>query len=191
MLKDILIKCSEILGRDDIKIELKKVNDVSEISSSHIQNDVAKLISFFNFTVNSICEQYLELTSIDKIKSNSERKIFYHDFFHFPIKILKVSDDGTNFTQFQVFTNYLIAKYPNRFYQITYKYVPEAILDINSEVMLPVKINHRIICYGIVSEFYASKGEYNQSEYWRNRFLYEIYKIKIHKERRVRSTFYR
>ena len=80
MLKDIIIKCANILGRADIMDTLGRVNDLDSVEDTYIQADISKLISYFNFTVNSICEQYLELTDLDRVMANNEGKIFYHNF---------------------------------------------------------------------------------------------------------------
>ena len=55
--------------------------------------------------------------------------------------------------------------------------------------MLPKTIIKKVICYGIVSEAFACKNLFNESEFWKNKFLFEIFKLKTQKERRVKSTF--
>ena len=40
------------------------------------------------------------------------------------------------------------------------------------------------ICKGL-----ASKEKFTESEFWKNKFLYEIFKLKTKKERRIKSTF--
>lgn len=189
MLKDILIKCAEILGRDDIVSTLNSTDVLDSVQDAYIQQDISKLISYFNFTVNSICEHYLELKDVDRVKSNHEGKIFYHDFHHYPIKINQVCDQNKTPIHFQVYTNFIVTRNPNKLHYVTYRYVPKAILKLDDEVILPLKINDNVICFGVVSEFLASKGQYNQSQYWKDKFLLEVYKLKVYRERRYKSTF--
>jgi len=189
MLKKTLIKCSQLIGRDDIILTLKDVNDADEIENSSIKNDVTRLINFYNFIVNSICENYLDLTYTESLSSDFERKIFYHDFYYYPIKIIEIADKNFGHRPFQIKSNFIITNEPNKIYNITYKYVPNAITKLSDCSSLTKTINDNIICFGIASEFLASKGQYNQSEYWKNKFLFEIFKIKTHKERLLKSTF--
>ena len=77
MLKHLLIKTAEIINRNDIISCLKTTNSIDEISDSSLQNEVCKLKNFYNFTVSSIYENYLDLTYTEKVKSDSEKKIHY------------------------------------------------------------------------------------------------------------------
>ena len=191
MLKDILVKCANILGRDDIVSVLNSTDNLDSVEDTHLQADISKLISYLNFTVNTICEHYLELTDIDKVKSNSEGKIFYHNFHHYPIKIIQVKDEKKFPTVYQVFTNFIVTDRPNRLFYVSYRYVPKLVLKLDEDITLPLKINENVICYGVVSEFLASKRKYNQSVYWKDRFMLEVYKLKVYRERRLKSTFCR
>ena len=191
MLKDILVKCANILGRDDIVSVLNSTDNLDSVEDTRLQADISKLISYLNFTVNTICEHYLELTDIDKVKSNSEGKIFYHNFHHYPIKIIQVKDEKKFPTVYQVFTNFIVTDRPNRLFYVSYRYVPKLVLKLDEDITLPLKINENVICYGVVSEFLASKRKYNQSVYWKDRFMLEVYKLKVYRERRLKSTFCR
>ena len=60
MLKDILIKSAELLNRDDIINELtNKPNNLNPA----IQNDICRLISYYNYTVKTLCEKYFHSRS--------------------------------------------------------------------------------------------------------------------------------
>lgn len=189
MLKNILIKCSELIGRDDIISAIKNIDDADNIENVSLKNDVVKLISFYNYVTNNVYENYLDLNFSENVKSDFERKIYYHDLYYYPIKIIELSDNQFEYLSFKSKPNYIEVNEPNKIYTVKYKYVPDAIENLNDKVFLPKAISRNIICFGMASEFLASKGQYNQSEFWKNKFLYEIFKIKTHKERHLKSTF--
>ena len=83
----------------------------------------------------------------------------------------------------------LILLFQSTEYCIEYDYIPNELTDLTDEVQLPVYLNQKVICYGVVSEFLASKDQFDKSEFWKNKFLYEVFKIRIKKERRLRPTF--
>ena len=75
MLKNILIKCLNLIGREDIILELEKYDSVNEIESADIKNEVIKLINTYNFVVSAIFENYIELCVTEKVMSYSQSKI--------------------------------------------------------------------------------------------------------------------
>ena len=189
MLKDILIKCSEILNRADITHALKSSNSIDDISNQQTQNDVIKLISFYNFVTISIFQSYIDLINTDTVVSDSSNKIYYYNLTFNPIEIISILDENNSHMSANVFSGYILTNSANKTYKVTYRYLPTEIKNFNSELNLPKIINKKIICYGIVSEFFASKNMFAESEFWKNKFMFEIFKAKTHKERRVKSTF--
>lgn len=188
-MKDILIKCSEILNRSDITKVLKSVDSVDNISDSNIQDEVIKLIGYFNFVTHSIYQNYINLTRTETLKSDENNKIHYYNFSYNPIKIVSAFDENHNRLCATVLSGYILTNSANKTYNITYNYIPDEAKDLNSDVFLPKQLSKRIICYGIVSEFYACKNMFTESEFWKSKFLFEIFKLKTQKERRLKSTF--
>ena len=74
-------------------------------------------------------------------------------------------------------------------YEITYKYLPDSIKNLNDKITLPKGVTIKAICYGIASEFLASKNQINQAEYWNNKFMLEIFKSKTSKARKLKLSF--
>ena len=58
MLKEILIKTAELINRDDIIAELK--NDMQGTSAS-INNDIYRLISYYNYVLETLCDNYFNI----------------------------------------------------------------------------------------------------------------------------------
>ena len=189
MFKDILMKCSDLAGRPDISQTIKSCSSVDEIDNPQIQNEVIKLIAYFNFTVSSIFQSYIDLFFTDTIASDENNKIYFYNFTFNPIQIMSVVDEKLNISSAKIYSGYVLTNSPNKIYKITYKHLPCEIKDLNSDLNFPKILNKKIICYGVVSEYFASKNMFSESNFWRNRFMYEIFKAKTHKERRVKSTF--
>lgn len=189
MIKEILIKSCEILNRNDIVQSLKNVSKIENISNEQIQSDVYKLLSYYNFVVSSIFQNYFELRFTDTLVSDEYNKIQYYNLSFEPLKILSIYDERHNPLSARVFSGYILTNSANKTYKITYTHLPEDIKDIDSENEIPKLINKKIICYGIVSEYLASKNLFNESDFWKNKFMYEIFRLKTHKERKWKSTF--
>ena len=71
MLKDILLTTAELINRDDLIEGLNGNNN-----SQSIQNDILRLISYFNYTMETLCENYFNLSNKQKISSDSKKQIY-------------------------------------------------------------------------------------------------------------------
>ena len=189
MLKKILIKCTQFLGRDDLSDTLNNIDDVDQIENSNVQNDILRLINFFNYTTNYICENYLDLSFSETFKTDSEGKIYFYNFYFSPVRILNVVSKSGKRVVFEITPSYMALKSANSEFFVTYKYTPNECLKLTDKPELPPDFNVEIICYGVVSEFLAAKGQYAESEFWKKKFLNRLFRSKIHKERRLKSTF--
>ncbi len=189
MFKDLLIKCCNFIGREDIVCELKSAEKLDDILNNNIKNDVINLFSYYNYVVCSVFENYLNLSFTEKVTSNSNSIIEYFVLSHRAIEILKLEDENFINQNFIVKTNFIVTPNPNKNYFLTYRYTPDLVKDLTENIILPKNLNEKILCYGIASEFLASKGKFEESEYFNDKFLYEIFKIKTQKERRLKSTF--
>ena len=185
MLKDVLIKTAELINRDDIREELKSQ---TPSNSTSIQNDIYRLISYYNYTVEKLCENYFNIKHTQFIYSDKNRKINYLNFTFEPIKILSVSKNGRPLF-FSEYSKYLTVPEANVCYEITYKYLPDTIKNLNDNITLPKGVTIKTICYGMASEFLASKNQITQAEYWNNKFMLEIFKSKTSKDRKIKQTF--
>lgn len=189
MLKQILIKCSELINRDDISSILKNHSSINEIENQALQSDVIKMITYYNFVVENIYENYLKAYNIETLVSDENNQIDYSNFKFKPIKILDVKSTLNQSTAHSIHSKYILTNLPNTEFIIHYQYTPNEADDLSDEVFLPLNLNARIIIYGIASEFLASKDQFEKSEFWKDKFLYEIFKTKIKKERRLKSNF--
>ena len=191
MIKQLLKKCAELINRDDILDSLKTTDSVDDISNTTIQNDIIRLISYFNFVVSNIFENYINLTETESLVSDENNRIYFSLFKKKPIKIISVKNPSNTNTHYSLHASFINTNSPNTEFNVTYNFVPSEAKDLNDEFEIPYNLNTKIICYGIVSEFLASKDQFEKSEFWKNKFLYEIFKLKTKKERRLKSTFNR
>ena len=189
MLKKILIKTAELINRDDIYSLLNKINSIDEISNQTISNDVNKMISYCNYILSDIFENYIYLNKSEELNSDENNRVYYSNFKSIPTKIISVKTLTNLSTLFLTNSTFITTNAPNQNYLINYNYLPNELKSFNDSLEIPINLNIKTICYGIASEFLASKDQFDKSEFWKNRYLYEIFKLKIKKERRVKSTF--
>lgn len=184
MLKDILLKTAQLIDRDDIIEELENPKN----SSPAIQNDIYRLISYFNYTNEILCENYFNISNEQTFLSDKNRTIYFQNFEFEPTKILKVlKNDKPVF--FSVYSKYLTVPEAKTKYNIIYKFTPERVLNLLDKVTLPHGVSEKLICFGMASEFLASKNQVSQAEYWNNKFMLEIFKSKTSQDRRLKQTF--
>ena len=189
MLKNVLIKCAEILNRNDMVKCLKTQTDVSKVLDETLQADLYRLINYFNFTTTTLFENYFDLSRAETLTSDSNNIIQYHSFSYTPVKILSIVDSLGNENAATVLSAHILTNKPKSKYKVTYCYIPKELNNLTDELEVFHERLLKVICYGVVSEFFACKNMYNQSEFWKNRFLFEIFKLKTKRERRLKSTF--
>ena len=186
MLKDILIKAAELINRDDIINDLRSTN---QSCSQATQNDILRLISYYNYTMEKICENYFVIKNSQNLYSDKNRKISFLNLTFEPLKIISVYRNQRP-VFFSEYSKYITVPESNSLYEIVYKYLPDQITDLNQKINLPLGVTKKILAYGIASEFLASKNQIDQAEYWNNKFMLEIFKSKTSKNRRLRKTFF-
>ncbi len=187
MLKNFLIQCAELLNRNDIIYELKIHSSVNEIKEQSIQNDILRLISFYNYINSSVFDKYLELIKTEIITTNSEGKIYFSMLSKTPIKIIKI--DNTYSLKFMTYPNYIVTNHTNKELKITYQYLPKEATNLSDNLFTDDKNIINTITYGVISEFLASKSLFNESEFWKNRFLYNLFNLKTNKNRFIKASF--
>lgn len=183
MLKDILLKTAQIINRDDL-IEALENNSNSQL----VNNDILRLISYYNYVIETLCESYFFVTKKQSITSDKNRKINYLNFSEEPTKILQVKKNASP-VFFSEYSKYILVPEPNTSYEITYNYILERKTNLTDQVSLPKGVSEKIICYGIASEFLASKNKFEDADYWNNKFMYEIFKSKASKNRIIKKTY--
>lgn len=189
MIKQVLIKCAELVNRDDILTALKNSDSIDDITNSSLQNEVTRLIKYYNFVIHNIYENYLQSEELETLTSDENNRIYFSNFKRTPVRILTVRTTTNQNTLYKIQSNFISTNAAFCNYDIEYYYTPNDIKDLNEEISVPYNLSKKTICYGIVSEFLASKDQFEKSEYWKNKFLYDLFKIKTKKERKIKLTF--
>ena len=188
MLKNILIKCAEILNRNDLVKCLKTQTNIDNVSDETLKSDLFRLVNYFNFVSNAIFEHYFNLTTSETVKSDATNIIHYHNLQFTPVKILDVYDAFGNHNVATVLTAHILTNNSKSNFTVVYAFLPKELKNLTDELQFSDKLS-KVICYGVVSEFFACKNMFDESEFWKNKFLLEIFKLKTKKERRLKSTF--
>ena len=188
MLKKTLIKCAQLLDRDDLIDELTNSNSINEITNKQIKTDIFKLITYYNFITKIVYEGYVDLVREDDFISGADRKIYFNNFLFKPIKIL-TAKSGEKDEYFQIFYDYVVVQKPNMKYKIKYKFIPEEMRDFCDKSYNIYVVSDDVLAFGIVSQYLASKSKYNESEYFNCKFLNKLFNLKYKKERRLKSHF--
>ena len=119
MLKQILIKCAELINRDDISKALKNVNNLDEISNETIQTDVIRLMSYYNFICSSLYENYIKISYSETLESDENNRIYFSNFSYKPVKVLSVKTDTNHNTLFSIHTTFISTNSPNSKFTIS------------------------------------------------------------------------
>lgn len=188
MLKNILIKCCELLCRDDLKHDLINHEKIENIPSSESQNDILRMISYYNFTANNIFENYINLNKSDYFQTDKNGIIPFENFILTPKKISSIKHNGST-VSYSLYSSHIKTNLPNTKLEIIYSYLPKQLHQLSENTNISNLTLQKIIVYGIVSEFFASKNQYNESEFWHAKFMEELFRMKIKKERHLKSTF--
>ena len=154
-------------------------------------NDIYKMISYTNYILSDIFENYIYLNKDEEAISDENNRIYYSNLELTPTKILSVKTTNNINTLFSINATFISTNAPNQSFIINYNYIPNELKNLEDYIDFPLALNLKILCYGIASEYLASKDQFQKSEFWKNRYLYEIFKLKIKKERRIKSTFHK
>lgn len=188
MFKNLLMQCADLLNRTDIIQNLKTHTSIDEIEEQSVQNDILRLITFYNYIISSIFDKYLELTTTEKITTDKRGTIYFSMLSKTPTKITKVNNNN-NSVIYMTYPNCITTNYINEEILVTYEYLPEELKDFSDTLFTKDRKIINTIIYGIVSEFLASKNLYSESDFWKNKFTYNLFELKNNKNKFIKPTF--
>lgn len=191
MLKEIIKKCANFMGRDDIvrALEDSTKNTFEDFEDDEIKYDLHRLMLCYNNVVTSVFENYLELIQTEEIATNSNGEIFYNYLTKLPVKIIQVEDMSKNLINFKANLKFIKTNYSNKLFTITYRYVPKEAKDLDDVIETFSPSYEMAICYGIIGEFLSFCGKYSESVSWKEKFENLLFNLKTKRERRVKSTY--
>lgn len=188
MVKNLLIKCAELLNRSDIIQEIKIHNSIEEIEEQAVQNDVLRLISFYNYITASVFDNYLELVETENIVTDSIGNLYLSKLSKTPTKIVKLKHHNTAI-RYIIYPNCLSTNFTNEEITITYNYLPKEVKDFNDKLFTKDIGILNTLSYGVASEFLASKNLFSESDFWKNRFMFNLFDLRQNKNRYIKPSF--
>ena len=190
MLKNLLVKCAQMISRDDLANFIANLNAEQEQGEEGMLfSDTQKLISCYNNAIFMLFDSFLSLSKTEKVAADAEGKLFYYYLSSEPLRILSVKKDTGEAINFSAMPFYISTHFPYKILTVKYNYCPKRADSVFDEVSLPRSFPDNLLCYLIVAEFLAVKNELQRSEFFKQKFTDSIFNFKNKRERRFKSTF--
>lgn len=168
--KNIIKYAATYLGLSD----LLTVNllDGEQVATKEQEAEINILLSCLNLVVNQIASEYVTLKN--KVKLNSiNGKVYYSSLSNnVVVDVLSVKLNGVD-VKFNLKSDHLETACGNL--EIEFAYQPSGCVSTFSTVDFNnIKINERIIAYGVVAEYCFLNASYDDAAIWDNRFKTSI-----------------
>lgn len=188
MLKNLLIQCAELLNRNDLTKTLKSNSSIESITDESIQNDIFRLMSYYNFVSNSVFNTYIDIFKSEILLTDTSGKINL-DNFSSTVKSIVFVKNGTAKIKYKLYPSFIQTNAPETKLEVYYSFLPADAKDLNSNLCTTNQSILNAISFEILSEFHASKNHYNESDFWKRKFLSSMFNLKNKKERVIKPTF--
>lgn len=167
MLNEIIKNVAYIL---EDKAALDNLYDISNDDAVDVCDSVLTYITLCNFVISNIAQWHLCYKCTEEIVSDSAGKLSLSDLSYAPCVIKSVKDQNFKQVKFNVSMDYIYVNNPNRMHFIEYAFIPKDLTSLDDTVLLPMGLDYKCICYGIVSEFYALKMQFTEANIWEIKF---------------------
>ena len=163
--KDVIVSALTLLGQ----CSLAEKFSAGENLDGAEEETVNVLLYCFNAVEDEIARKYITLTAKEDL-SSVNRKFYYTDFSHPPVKIKSVFIDGKE-AEYQLFAQYLQADWVK--ITVEYEYSPskkavDGLSDFGSD------IGDRALSLGMAAEYCLINGEIESAELWEKKYRKEI-----------------
>lgn len=149
-------------------LQTTTLGGTSEPTSENIE-EINLLLKCVNLVNNIIAGEYFKLTKCTTIKSDNG--MVYYDQLASGNKlnqILSVKDVYGSKKMYRSFDTYL--KTTSGVLEVTYSYVPNAVVLNDTITSYATKISERIFAYGVASEYCYIMSLYDDAAMWDSRF---------------------
>ncbi len=185
MLSKIIKNVALILEDEQTLTNLK---NIEKDADTPLENSTETYISLVNFVMANIAENFLCFNTTQEVVSDYEGKIYLSDLRYTPCIIKNVKDDAFKNAKFGVSIDYLTVNNLNRVHFVDYAFIPADLTGLTDTVLLPMGIDYKVICYGVVSEYYALKMQFTEANIWEQKFKNGLRNLnKTYKEVRLAS----
>lgn len=152
MLSEIIKNIALIL---DDKEVIEYLNSDKEISNA--PTNLNTYITLVNFVLTNIAENFLCYKCTEELVSDDKCRLNLADLTKGICTIKKVRDDRFKPVKFRADVDYLYVGSPNKMYFVEYSYVPADLTSLDDTMLLPLGLDYKTVCYGVVCEFYTLK----------------------------------
>ena len=135
-----------------------------------------------------IAENFLCYNCTQDLVSDNFSRLSLAELRYSPCVIRHVKDDEFKNVKYNTSLDFLHVCKPNKVYYVDYAFVPAELTNMTDTVMLPVGLDYKTLCYGVVSEFYALKMQFAEANIWEQKFKAGLRNLnRTYKELRVAS----
>ena len=144
-------------------------SDAKEIDEKN-EEVVKRYISALNIAVDTISTKYYSLIKRMDLVSDGEAKISYDALDGRLFEVVSVTNKrGQEVEYFSLpFCLYLPEAY--RSYEVKYKYLPEKVTSLDSDLPVLPFVSKETIGYLLASDLCLSRGMFEESKFWFNAF---------------------
>lgn len=167
MLSKILKNIALIL---EDKQTLKNIELWEQDEAVELDMSTQTYISLINFVVASIAENFLCYKCTQYLVSDDLGNIPIADLRYIPCRIHHIKDENGKNTKFGIGIDNICVENPNRVYYVEYAYIPPDVANLSDSILLPIGLDYKTLCYGVVSEYYSLKMQHTQANIWEEKF---------------------
>lgn len=165
---------SKILKNIALILEDKQaLNDIElweQDNSVQPEVSVQTYISLINFVTASIAEDFLCYNHTQYLVSDDSGKICLADLRYTPCRIKHIRDESGKIVKFKLGIDNVVVSVADRVYAVEYSYIPPDVSSLSDSILLPMGLDYKTLCYGVVSEYYSLKMQYTQANIWEQKF---------------------
>lgn len=167
---------------------LNNLAELEKDSNTTLANSTQTYISLVNFVLANIAENFLCYNCTQDVVSDLSGKLSLADLRYTPCVIKHVKDDSFKNVKFNVGLDYIYVANPNSVYFVEYAFIPADLTNVTDTILLPIGLDYKALCYGVVSEFYALKMQFTEANIWEQKFKSCLRNLsKTYKEVRLAS----
>ena len=163
---DVIASALKLIGRREL---IEYIEDPSNAFDEDAGDVIETLLYCFNAVEDELARKYIPLVAREEM-SCDDKKFYYSDFEHYPVKIKKVTVDGRTVT-FEVLAKYMQTDAKN--ISVEYEYAPtrKSVTD-NSDY--GDEVGEYLIALGIASEYSVINGEAEMADRWEKRYREQL-----------------
>lgn len=169
---EVICQALRLVGREDAADSIG--------GGEALSDEVARLkracLTYLNAVVDELARGYFPPEQTDEL-SSPDGKYAYADFSRVPHEIRRVKAGGKQIA-YRICPDYMYVDAPE--ITVTYRYVPAAFNE-DDEFTYPVfAVGPRLVCCGIVAEYYLVMGDAASSAAWEEKYRAEIDNLLSH-----------